>query len=88
MCKALGSIHSTQTKGEGLTAFPTTQNEPGMLGHIFNPSRQREEDFYEFVFSLVYIVSSRTARAIQKEPVSKSPSTKKKKRKREPQKTK
>lgn len=83
MCKALGSIHSTQTKGKGLIAFPTTWDELGMLGHIFNPSRQKQEDLCEFVFSLLYIVISRTARAIQKDPVPKSPIHQKEKKKKE-----
>jgi hypothetical protein len=39
--------------------------------HAFNPSigRQRQEDLCEFEASLVYRVSSKTARAIQRNPV-------------------
>jgi hypothetical protein len=43
--------------------------------HAFNPSTQEEEAggfISEFEASLVYKVSSRTARAIQKNPVSKN----------------
>jgi hypothetical protein len=42
--------------------------------------RQRQADFW-FEASLVYKVSSRTARAIQRNPVSKKPKKKKKKKK-------
>jgi hypothetical protein len=42
---------------------------PGVVAHTFNPSTWEAE---EFEASLVYKVSSRTARAIQKNPVSKS----------------
>jgi hypothetical protein len=40
--------------------------------HIFNPSTWEAETVSEFEASLVYSVSSRTARAIQRNPVSKN----------------
>jgi hypothetical protein len=54
-----------------------------MVAHAFNPSTQEAEagGFLEFEASLVYRVSSRTARAIQRNPVLK----KKKVRKEETQ---
>ena len=44
-----------------------------MLAHTFNSAlgRQRAEDLLEFEANLVYKVSSRTARATQRNPVSK-----------------
>jgi hypothetical protein len=47
--------------------------EPGMVVHAFNPStwEGRGRRISEFEASLVYNVSSRTARAIQRNPVSK-----------------
>jgi hypothetical protein len=55
-----------------------------MVAHAFNPSTQEAEagGFLEFEASLVYRVSSRTARAIQRNPVLKK---KKKVRKEETQ---
>jgi hypothetical protein len=49
--------------------------------HAFNPSTWEAEagGFSEFKASLVYRVSSRTARAIQKNPVSKNQKNKTKK---------
>jgi hypothetical protein len=47
-------------------------NRPGMVAHAFNPSRGRGRRTSEFKASLVYRVSSRTARAIQRNPVSKN----------------
>jgi hypothetical protein len=44
--------------------------EPGVVAHTFNPSRGRR--ISEFKASLVYRVSSRTARATQRNPVSKT----------------
>jgi hypothetical protein len=44
-----------------------TRSPPGVVAHAFNPSRQ----ISEFEASLVYKVSSRTARATQRNPVSK-----------------
>jgi hypothetical protein len=47
---------------------------PGVVAHAFNPSTQggRGRRISEFEASLVYKVSSRTARAIQRNPVSKN----------------
>jgi hypothetical protein len=46
---------------------------PGVVVHAFNPSTwEAEAGEYEFEASLVYRVSSRTARAIQRNPVSKN----------------
>jgi hypothetical protein len=50
--------------------------EPGVVAHAFNPCRGRR--ISEFEASLVYKVSSRTARAIQRNPVSNTPPPKKK----------
>jgi hypothetical protein len=51
-----------------------------VVAHAFNPSTWEAEagGFPEFKASLVYRVSSRTARAIQKNPVSKKKKKKKK----------
>jgi hypothetical protein len=46
-----------------------------MVAHAFNPSRGRQ--ISEFEASLVYKVSSRTAMAIQRNPVSKNNNNKK-----------
>jgi hypothetical protein len=45
----------------------------GVVAHTFNPSTPEAKagGFLEFEVSLVYKVSSRTARAIQRNPVSK-----------------
>jgi hypothetical protein len=43
--------------------------------------RQRQVDFYDFEASLVYRVSSRIARATQRNPISKNKPKKKKKKK-------
>ena len=51
-------------------------NVPGRVAHAFNPSRGRW--ISEFEASLVYKVSSRRARAIQRYPVSKKQTNKKK----------
>jgi hypothetical protein len=45
----------------------------GVVAHAFDPSRGRR--ISEFEASLVYKVSSRTARAIQRNPVSKNQPT-------------
>jgi hypothetical protein len=45
--------------------------------------RQRQADFSEFKASLIYKVSSRTAKAIQRNPVSKNNNNNKKERKKE-----
>jgi hypothetical protein len=47
-----------------------------MVAHTFNP---RGRQISEFEASLVYKVSSRTARAIQRNPVSKNKQTNKQK---------
>jgi hypothetical protein len=47
--------------------------------------RQRQGQISEFEASLVYRVSSRTARAIQRNPVSKNQKKKKKKKKQQQQ---
>jgi hypothetical protein len=46
--------------------------EPGMVTHFFNPSTREVEagGFLSLRASLVYRVSSRTARVIQRNPVS------------------
>jgi hypothetical protein len=51
----------------------TYKNEagPGVVAHAFDPSTQGRQ-ISEFEASLVYKVSSRTARAIQRNPVSKN----------------
>jgi hypothetical protein len=46
--------------------FLQTTKKPGMVVHAFNPS------ISEFEASLVYKVNSRTARAMQRNPVSKN----------------
>jgi hypothetical protein len=47
--------------------------EPGVVAHAFNPSTLggRGRQISEFEASLIYRVSSRTARATQRNPVSK-----------------
>ena len=54
-----------------------------MVAHAFNPSTREAEagGSLEFEASLVYKVSSRTARAIQRNPVSKNQKKKKKEKK-------
>jgi hypothetical protein len=52
-------------------------SEPGMVVHAFNLSRGRGRWISEFKAGLVYKVSSRTARAIQRNPVSNPPPKKK-----------
>lgn len=44
----------------------------GMVEHTFNTNTQDAEaaDLYEFKVSLAYVVSSRTSRATQRDPVS------------------
>ena len=53
-----------------------------MVAHAFNPPGGRGRWISEFEDSLVYEVSSRTARATQRNPVSKNQKKKKKKSKR------
>jgi hypothetical protein len=56
---------------------------PGMVVHTFNPSTwEAEAGGFEFEASLVYRVSSRTAKATQRNPVSKNQKKKKKKKER------
>ena len=55
-----------------------------MVAHTFNPTKHlggRDRWISEFKASLVYRVSSRTAKAIQRNPVSKNQTKKKKKKK-------
>jgi hypothetical protein len=50
-----------------------------MVAHTLIPAlRQRQVDFWVYKVSLVYKVSSRTARATQRNPVSKNQKKKKK----------
>jgi hypothetical protein len=71
------------TPREGmLKAAKAGRQEPGMVVRAFNPSTHsggRVRRISEFKTSLVYKVSSRTARAIQRNPVSKNQKKKKKK---------
>jgi hypothetical protein len=55
----------------------------GMVAHTFNPSTREARGRWisEFEASLIYKVSSRTARATQRNPVSKNQKKKKKKKK-------
>jgi hypothetical protein len=58
-----------------------------VVAHAFNPSTWKAEagrQISEFEASLVYRVSSRTARSIQRNPVSKTKKTKKQKQKNRP----
>ena len=59
------------------------KKKPGVVACAFNPSTREAEagGFSEFEASLVYKVSSRTARAIQRHPVSKKSKKKQKKKK-------
>jgi hypothetical protein len=60
--------------------FQKKTERPGVVAHTFNPSTSggRGRRISEFETSLVYKVSSRTARAIQRNPVSKKPNKKQK----------
>jgi hypothetical protein len=60
-----------------------TTVKPGVVVHAFNPSTWEAEagGFLSFQDSLVYKVSSRTAWALQRNPVSKKKKTKNKKQK-------
>jgi hypothetical protein len=53
----------------------------GVVAHAFNPSRGRGRWISEFEASLVYKVSSRTARATQRNRVSRKKKKKKGKKK-------
>jgi hypothetical protein len=58
--------------------------EPGVVAHAFNPStREAEVGGFLVRASLVYKVSSRTSRAIQRNPVSKNQKQKNKKTKKQ-----
>jgi hypothetical protein len=59
------------------------------MAHAFNPSTWEAESgrFLEFEASMVYKVSSRTARAIQRNPVSKTKQNKTKQNKTKQNKT-
>jgi hypothetical protein len=59
-----------------------SQTKPGVVVHTFNPCswEARGRWISEFEASLVYRVSSRTARATQRNPVSKNQDNKQKKR--------
>jgi hypothetical protein len=63
-------------------SFKKFSLQPGVVAHAFNPSTREAEagGSLEFEASLVYKVSSRTARAIQRNPVSKNQKKKKKKK--------
>jgi hypothetical protein len=54
--------------------FKNASSEPGVVAHAFNPSTQEAEagGFLSSEASLVYKMSSRTARATQRNPVSKN----------------
>jgi hypothetical protein len=55
-----------------------------VVAHAFNPSTQETgAGRFEFEASLVYRVSSRAARVIQRNPVSKKPKNKNKKNKKQ-----
>ena len=59
-----------------------------VVAHAFNPPGGRGRQISEFEASLVYRVSSRTARAIQRNPVSNNQKTKQNKKKKTKQKQK
>jgi hypothetical protein len=67
-----------------------TEAEPGVVAHTFNPSAWKEEagGFLEFEVNLVYRMSSRTARAIQRNPVLGKKKKKKRKKERKKEKEK
>jgi hypothetical protein len=60
--------------GGGAVFSITIHSKPGMVAQAFNPSTQEAEAgrFLSSRPSLVYKVSSRTARATQRNPVSKN----------------
>jgi hypothetical protein len=62
------SIHLNLTeRGRDFNLLVKDPKKPGMVAHAFNPSTREAEA------SLVYKVSSRTARTTQRNPVSKTP---------------
>jgi hypothetical protein len=77
MHEVLGSVPSTDKRN--LVALED-RIKPGVVAHAFNPSTREAEagGFLSSKASLVYKVSSRTAKAIQRNPVSKIPKRKKK----------
>jgi hypothetical protein len=80
------TVHNT---GDVLNAakspFKKCKSEPGVVAHAFNASTWEAEAGVgvgsEFEASLVYKVSSRTARATQRNPVSKNKNKNKNKKK-------
>ena len=70
-CGLLVAMVKKETKGKKF--------EQGVVAHAFNPSRDRQ--ISEFEASLVYKVSSWTARAMQRNPVLKKTEKRKKKKK-------
>jgi hypothetical protein len=58
-------------------ALDNKELSPGAVAHAFNPSTREAEAGGFLEASLVYKVSSRTARAIQRNPVSKKTTKKK-----------
>ena len=63
--------------------FYQKKTEPGVVARTFNPRGGRGRQISEFEASLVYSVSSRTARATQRNPVSKNQGGRKKRKKKE-----
>ena len=63
--------------------FYQKKTEPGVVALAFNPRGGRGRRISEFEASLIYSVSSRTARATQINPVSKNQKKKKRKKKKE-----
>jgi hypothetical protein len=64
-----------KTKTNKQTNKQTNKNKPGVVAHAFNPSTGIKipgRRISEFEASLVYKVSSRTARATPRNPVSKN----------------
>jgi hypothetical protein len=61
------------------STYQKLERMPGVVAHAFNPQHLegRGRQISEFEASLVYKVSSRTARATQRNPVSKNKQTKK-----------
>jgi hypothetical protein len=72
-----------KNKNKNKTLLRNQGKRPGVVAHAFNPSTWEAEadGFLEFEASLVYRVSSRTATATQRNPVSKNQKKKKKKKK-------
>jgi hypothetical protein len=67
---------STQQWDLGNSCYFNTQlSKSGIAVHTFDPRRQRQVDLCEFKASLVYIVNSRTARAIYEKQTNKQQKT-------------